>query len=82
MDFASLMIHELGHVPGMAHFDLSDRMRLASQQNSSNLASKRENSRFRKEIHSVMEPKLAEGSARRDIAEHDLDNLLCAYLNL
>lgn len=79
VDFPSLIIHELGHVPGLGHFDLSDRIKLASQ-SSSKLASERRNSRSKKGIHSVMEPKLGNGQARRNIKEYDLDNLLCGYL--
>ena len=80
VDFPSLMIHELGHVPGLAHFDLSDRMKLDAH-NSYEMASKGGSSRS-KEVHSVMEPKLAYGRARRDIEEYDLNNLLCGYLGL
>ena len=76
MDFASLMIHELGHVPGLHHFDKSDHIQYASK-----MASKgnRHNSRTR--FISVMDPKLRSGTTRRIIGEYDLENLFCGYFN-
>ena len=81
VDFPSLMIHELGHVPGLDHFDSSDSMRLASGRTSQR-SERRGHSRTNTETHSVMEPKLADGRVRRDIGEYDLDNMLCGYFNL
>ena len=75
VDFPSLMIHELGHVPGLAHFDSSDAT-MASHSHS--LPSKEED----QDITSVMEPKLAYGRTRRNISEYDLNNLLCGYRHL
>lgn len=66
VDFASLMIHELGHVPGLAHFD-----------GDHSSASKRGHSRD--SFVSVMEPKLVHGRARRAIKDYDLNNLFCGY---
>ena len=72
VDFSSLMIHELGHTPGLAHFDKSghssDHNRRASQRGSASQG-----------FVSVMEPKLASGRARRAIGEYDLRNLFCGY---
>ena len=70
VDFPSLMIHELGHVPGMAHYE-------AASQNLHSERSKRRSSRH----VSVMEPRLANGVNRREIKHYDLENLFCAYIN-
>ena len=76
VDFASLMVHELGHVPGLAHFDKSDEVFYYSQQASNNRGDKPTS----REI-SVMEPKLASGRLRRNIKDYDLSNLLCGYFS-
>ncbi|MCY4321222.1 MAG: hypothetical protein OXC37_02285 [Bdellovibrionaceae bacterium] len=76
VDFPSLMIHELGHVPGMAHFDGSDRYH-----SNHNHASRTKRSSRDKGYISVMEPKLPSGKARRQITSYDLENLFCAYFN-
>lgn len=77
VDFPSLMIHELGHVPGLAHFESSDAH---TADMASRHSSKTEGEE--KDITSVMEPKLAYGRARRNISEYDLNNLLCGYKHL
>lgn len=72
VDFPSLMIHELGHVPGMAHFNrLTDGLSI-------NVASKRRSIPSKKVV-SVMEPLLSAGRARRDMQHYDLENLICGY---
>ncbi len=76
MDFASLMIHELGHVPGMGHFDRSDQIHREGR-----LASRGRRGRSKRGFISVMERKLTNGRARRAVGEHDLDNLFCGYFN-
>ena len=73
VDFPSLIIHELGHVPGLAHFHSNDITNV-------NQKSRSRNSSHHSNYHSVMEPKLSSGRARRDITEHDLENLLCGYI--
>ena len=69
VDFPSLMIHELGHVPGLAHFDEFDKEAI--------LASRRGN--LKGESISVMEPRLESGRIRRNITEYDLNQLFCGY---
>lgn len=76
MDFASLMIHELGHVPGLHHFDVSDQI-----QHTSRMASKGNRYNSKNGFVSVMEPKLRSGRTRRRIGEYDLENLFCGYFN-
>ena len=76
MDFASLMIHELGHVPGLGHFDKSDQI-----QNTGKMASGGRRYNSKSSFISVMERKLRSGTTRRMIGEHDLENLFCGYFN-
>ena len=73
VDFPSLMIHELGHVPGLAHVTADDI-------NDTHHRSRKGSSRTGSYL-SVMEPQLSSGRARREITEHDLRNLFCGYLN-
>ena len=72
VDFPSLIIHELGHVPGLAHFDHNDITNINQRS--------RSNSSRRNSYLSVMEPNLSSGRARRDITDNDLYNLLCGYI--
>ena len=74
VDFPSLMIHELGHVPGLSHFEESDL-----EQRSNRLASKEKQSISKNHFISVMEPKLASGRSRRIIGNYDLRSLFCGY---
>lgn len=76
VDFASLMVHELGHVPGLAHFDRLDR-----EQHLSRLASRKGGRSAIEKVSSVMEPKLPSGRSRRKIEEYDLNNLFCGYFD-
>ena len=71
VDFPSLMIHELGHVPGRAHFE----------GNSSNRPLRSRSGSAKEKAYSVMEPTLSKGRARRKIPQSDLENLFCAYYN-
>ena len=66
VDFPSLMIHELGHSYGAAHMDESDQRNAMA-------------SRSERRTISVMEEKLPDGRARRNIGEYDLNNLFCGY---
>ncbi|MCZ0931753.1 MAG: hypothetical protein OXJ52_01180 [Oligoflexia bacterium] len=77
VDFPSLIIHELGHVPGLAHFshdslDYDQGYHRSKARRSSKINS----------YHSVMEPRLSSGRARRKVTDHDLDNLICGYLGV
>ena len=69
VDFASLMIHELGHVPGLGHSKGSDSSRGRSRSGRSG----------GRTGYSVMDPKLAYGQIRRNIGQYDLQNLFCGY---
>ena len=69
VDYASLIIHEMGHVPGLAHFDESDEAAILASRGGS----------FRDESFSVMEPRLESGRIRRNISEYDLSQLFCGY---
>ena len=66
VDFPSLMIHELGHVPGLAHFE--DHHHTAHSV-----------SEDHQKPHSVMEAKLPYSKKRRDIGSYDLSSLFCGY---
>lgn len=76
VDFPSLMVHELGHVPGLAHVEKSD-----SNHASNKFASKGSRHSEKKDISSVMEPKLLSGRSRRSIQDYDLNNLFCGYFD-
>ena len=80
VDFPSLMIHELGHVPGRGHFNDDEyHTHFASREQS---RTNKKRSKSKRDSHlSVMEPELLRGHARRDITEYDLENLFCAYYN-
>ena len=67
IDFPSLIIHELGHVPGLAHFHSDD------------IGKDHHRARHSERHLSVMEPRLSSGRARRKITDHDLKNLFCGY---
>ena len=69
VDFASLMIHELGHVPGLGHSKESGSSRGRSRSGRSGGGTG----------YSVMDPKLAYGQIRRNIGQYDLQNLFCGY---
>ena len=71
VDFPSLMIHELGHVPGLAHINKSESHAMASMGDDSE----------ERTLSSVMEKKLLHGRVRRHIGRYDLNNLLCGYLD-
>ena len=79
VDFPSLIIHELGHVPGMAHFS-EDDLDHDHSHGHSHSRSRRRSSNSNNYI-SVMEPRLSSGRARRQVKEHDLNNLFCGYFN-
>jgi len=83
VDFPSLMIHELGHVPGRGHFEESEVHSSRSSKHLSKAGPINLSSRSRRpERHiSVMEPVLQRGRARREITKYDLENLFCAYYN-
>jgi len=75
VDFPSLMIHELGHVPGMAHFEAN------KHSNHRTVSRKTRSSIAQQSFTSVMEPLLASGRSRRAIKNYDLNNLFCGYIN-
>ena len=86
VDFPSLMIHELGHVPGLGHSVNNTPFAqqgghkffrtIASKRESSNKGRNRSSTR---RINTVMETGLAAGRVRRNIGQYDLDNLFCGY---
>ena len=78
VDFPSLMIHELGHVPGLFHSD--DESVKAAIINAGQASTLHEY--YGKNIHSVMETRLATGFSRRIIGDFDLDNLYCGYYKI
>ncbi|MBC6416006.1 MAG: hypothetical protein GDA46_06435 [Bdellovibrionales bacterium] len=73
VDFVSLIIHELGHVPGRAHFE--------KDSSHSQIYSSRVGTQKNIKNSSVMEPMLSKGVSRRNISQLDLDSLFCAYYN-
>ena len=75
VDFPSLIIHELGHSPGLGHPDDRDLFEHGIHRSSSKRDEKNNS------YVSVMEPKLASGRARREITLYDLENLFCGYYN-
>ena len=77
VDFPSLIIHELGHVPGLAH--ASDEEGRGHREHSKQ--SSRSKASARGSYLSVMEPSLSSGRARREITSYDLKNLFCGYFN-
>ena len=87
VDFPSLVVHEVGHVPGRGHWDKEFHSHSSRAFNRSsrarNIASEiRLQSKSRTDKHiSVMEPILERGRNRREITEYDLEQLFCAYYN-
>ena len=88
VDFPSLIIHELGHVPGRMHFDESESPAHSSRSSRNNLRAKnsKNKSTLRSRVSknkpiSIMEPILLNGRTRREITEYDLERLFCAYYN-
>ena len=77
VDFPSLIIHELGHVPGMAHVHQDE---ISSDHKSHYRSRKKSSSKSERHL-SVMEPRLSSGRARREVTAYDLDSLFCAYFN-
>lgn len=81
IDFASLMIHELGHVPGLSHVSMPNSPNTNSYSNSPSAS--RQNLYSRENTlksYSVMEERLAYGRIRRAIQNYDLKNLSCGYI--
>ena len=74
VDFPSLMIHELGHVPGLFHSDYKGLPSTKSSRRASLLSRSQ-----RRGIQSVMKIELPKGYSRRRIGDFDLDNLFCGY---
>ena len=75
IDFPSLMIHELGHSPGLFHSDNRKVKRALKNSGRASTLSQLNKGR----IKSVMEKALPAGFARRHIGDFDLDNLFCGY---
>ncbi len=75
VDFPSLMIHELGHVPGLFH---SDHESIQSLRGDSKRFASSSGAR-RSSVSSVMKAKLSSGSSRRTVGQFDLENLSCGY---
>lgn len=78
IDFASVMIHELGHVPGLTHIEAIDIDRNRNKNQRASRFHRRGSSRNR-ESDTVMESRLSDGLARRKIKDYDMENLFCAY---
>ena len=88
VDFPSLIVHELGHVPGRGHFDSSESHVHSSRYSRNNLKSRNgqneatlKSRAYNRKHTSVMEPFLQQGRDRREITNYDLEKLFCAYYN-
>lgn len=81
VDFPSLMIHELGHVPGLGHVEKEEKITDYHSMRQASLG-KNHNEKPERGLvsnHSVMHPKLPPGFSRRRISDFDLNNLFCGY---
>ena len=83
VDFPSLMVHELGHVPGRKHYHPESHQNHFSEDQlySKNRRHQASSKDRKKNYISIMEPRLLHGRTRRNITEYDLETLFCAYYN-